>query len=140
MIMAAVDGTREAEVAVKGECDVARARIAAKRLATDLGMRRDAIYRLATAVTELASNLVFHTTDGGVIRLTTIVETDRQGVEVAAEDHGPGLADIGLAMTDGYSSNGGLGGGLPGCKRLMDEFEISSRPGKGTLVVARLWR
>jgi serine/threonine-protein kinase RsbT len=64
----------------------------------------------------------------------------RRGIEVVAEDDGPGIADIALAMTDGFTTNNGLGGGLPGSRRLMDEFAIASTRGQGTRITARLWR
>lgn len=128
-----------ADVAVRDEYDVSRARVAATTLAEQAGFSRGAAYRLATAVSELATNLVFHATRGGVISLSTMTRDGRTGIEVVAEDQGPGIADIGLAMTDGHSTNGGLGSGLPGCRRLVDEFEIQSEAGRGTRVVIRLW-
>ena len=113
-------------VEVHAELDVSRARIAAVAMARRLGFGQPAAYRLATAVSELANNLVFHATRGGI--------------ELRAQDDGPGIVDVARAMRDGVSTNGGLGGGLPGTRRLMDEFEIDSVPGVGTRVVARLWR
>jgi serine/threonine-protein kinase RsbT len=93
-----------------------------------------------TAVSELAHNLHFHTHLGGTISLAALDEGGRIGVEVVSEDQGPGIPDIDLAMQDGFSTNRGLGGGLPGVRRLMDEFSIRSEVGVGTRVVARLWR
>lgn len=126
-------------VAVRDEYDVSRARVAAADLALRAGFARAAVYRLATAVSELANNLVFHATAGGVIHLSTLMRAGRTGIEVVVEDSGPGIADITQAMVDGHSTNGGLGSGLPGCRRLADEFEISSQAGVGTRVVVRLW-
>ncbi|MGE5476805.1 MAG: anti-sigma regulatory factor [Bacteroidales bacterium] len=127
------------DVIVRDEYDVSRARVAVTTLAQQAGFTRGAVYRLATAVSELASNLVFHAKAGGVIHLSTVRRDGRSGIEVVAEDQGPGIADIELAMTDGHSTNGGLGSGLPGCRRLVDEFEIQSAAGSGTRVVVRLW-
>lgn len=113
--------------------------MALTNLAQQLGFTRGAAYRLATAVSELATNLVFHAVGGGVIHLSPVTRDGRVGIEVVAEDHGPGIADLALAMTDGHSTNGGLGSGLPGCRRLVDEFEIQSAAGQGTRVMVRLW-
>lgn len=128
------------DVSVRDEYDVSRARVAVAATAQQLGFARGAVYRLATAVSELACNLVFHATGGGVIRISTLARDGRFGIQVEAEDQGPGIADLDLAMTDGHSTNGGLGSGLPGCKRLVDEFEINSQAGEGTRVVVRLWQ
>jgi len=94
---------------------------------------------VATAVSELANNLFFHTDNGGVIQLFPIESGGNPGIEVVAQDDGPGIKCIDTAMTDGYSSNGGLGGGLGGTQRLMDEFAIESEHGVGTRIVARKW-
>jgi len=135
-----IDRPRVVEVAVESEVDVSRARRAAIAMAESLGFGRAAAYRLATAVSELATNLVFHADRGGVIRLTPLDAAGRVGLELAACDDGPGIADLDHAMRDGVSTAGGLGSGLPGTRRLMDEFEIASTVGEGTRVVARLWR
>ncbi|MDX8411133.1 MAG: anti-sigma regulatory factor [Mariprofundaceae bacterium] len=94
---------------------------------------------VATAVSELANNQFFHTNSGGVIQFYHIEHSGRHGIEIVAQDEGPGIACIDMAMTDGFSSNGGLGGGLGGVKRLMDEFEIESEHGAGTRIVVRKW-
>jgi serine/threonine-protein kinase RsbT len=122
------------------ECDVSHARILATEMGARIGFSSPQLYRLATAVSELGNNLVFHATHGGRITLTPVVIGQRRGIEVVAEDDGPGIADIALAMTDGFTTNNGLGGGLPGSRRLMDEFAIVSTFGRGTRVVARLWQ
>ncbi len=125
-------------ILVEKEFDVALARQEGKRLAQALGFRPTARACIATSISELATNLVFHA-GGGTITLSPVEQEDRQGLEVLCEDSGPGIEDIDLAMQDGYSTTGGLGGGLPGAKRLMDEFEIQSQVGVGTRVVARMW-
>ena len=95
---------------------------------------------MATATTELASNLFFHASDGGRISLTLIEEEGCVGIQVVADDHGPGIEDLKLAMQDGYSTRASMGGGLPGVERLMDEFEITSEFGVGTRIVAKKWK
>jgi serine/threonine-protein kinase RsbT len=122
------------------ECDVSHARILATEMGGRIGFSSSQLYRLATAVSELGNNLVFHATRGGRLTLTPLVTGHRRGIEMVAEDDGPGIADIALAMTDGFSTNHGLGGGLPGSHRLMDEFAIASTFGVGTRIVTRLWR
>jgi len=94
---------------------------------------------VATAVSELANNLFFHTKVGGSIQFFHIENDGQTGIEVVAHDDCAGIADIEQAMADGFSSNGGLGGGLGGMQRLMDEFEIESASGKGTHIVMRKW-
>ncbi len=80
-----------------------------------------------------------HASRGGRLQVSVVAAAGRRGVELVADDDGPGIADIAQAMVEGYSSGGGLGCGLPGVQRLMDEFSIESMPGRGTRVVARKW-
>lgn len=126
-------------VAVTQEWHVARAQRAATALARSVGLSQVAVYSLATSVSELANNLFFHTRVGGTITLRAVRQNGSVGVEIVAEDDGPGIADVDSAMRDGFTTNGGLGVGLPGIKRLMDEFEIESQVGAGTRVVAVIW-
>ena len=111
------------------EVDIALARIYAGRIATSLGVRSATKGRLVTAVSELAWNIVRHAGDG---TCTLSVEDDEDGRLVVAtfEDHGPGIDDLDAAMGEGFTTRGGLGCGLPGTKRLVDTFHITSRPGK----------
>jgi serine/threonine-protein kinase RsbT len=127
-------------VQVTEEHHIARARQAAVALAEEIGLKRVVVYYVATSVSELANNLFFHTPRGGRITLTALRRDGEIGIEVVAEDDGLGIPDVGLAMQDGFSTSGGLGGGLPGVERLMDEFEITSAAGAGTRVVARKWQ
>lgn len=127
-------------VPIQSELDVAFARQLARRMAEQAGFKSAKVYRLETAVSELAHNLHAHALPGGNIGLAIVEDGERIGVEIVAEDKGPGIADIELAMQDGYSTNRGLGSGLPGARRLMDEFSIKSELGSGTRIVARLWR
>ena len=93
---------------------------------------------LATAVSELGQNIVKYAGRGG-LRLSPLEDETRQGVEIVAEDRGPGIRDLETAMQDHVSTGGTLGLGLPGVRRMMDEFEIESEPGQGTRVIARKW-
>lgn len=120
------------------EMDAGAARRTAWAMAEAAAFGRADVYALAIAVSELAHNLVFHTLRGGTISLRLVRRHGRQGVEVVASDDGPGIADVALALTDGYTTGHGLGGGLPGVKRLMDEFELSSSPA-GTRIRALKW-
>jgi serine/threonine-protein kinase RsbT len=94
---------------------------------------------VATAISELARNIVRYAVRGEII-LRLVQNDGKKGIEVVANDDGPGIPDVGLAMQDGYSTSGGLGLGLPGTRRLMDDFEITSDFGKGTTVTVRRWR
>jgi len=126
-------------VDVTEEYHIAQAQRAAKSLARSLGLREVATYSITTAVSELANNLFFHAHCGGTITIAALRRNGRVGVEVVAVDEGPGIADVEAAMRDGFTTDGGLGGGLPGVERLMDELDITSVPGEGTRVLARKW-
>ncbi len=126
-------------IAVMEKWHVVQAQRAAKALAWSAGLSQVAVFCFATSVSELANNLFFHTREGGTITLRAVRQNGSVGVEVVAEDDGPGIANVDSAMQDGFTTNGGLGGGLPGVERLMDEFEIESQVGAGTRVVARKW-
>ena len=126
-------------VRVYKEHQIAQARQAATGVAQSLGFSPPAAACLATAVTELASNLFFHAQNGGAITLIVIKDGKNVGIQVVSEDAGPGIEDVPLAMQDGYTTRGGMGGGLPGTRRLMDDFEITSKPGAGTRIVATKW-
>jgi serine/threonine-protein kinase RsbT len=92
--------------------------------------------RAATAATELARNMMRHAGEG---RATIEVLTDPEGVRVVFEDRGPGIADVAQALQDGYSSSGGLGQGLGGAKRLVDELELETAAGEGTTITMTKW-
>jgi len=121
---------------IRAEIDVAEARQQARLLAERHGFSRVRAYGLATAVSELANNLVFHASRGGRIALAA----HERRIELVAEDDGPGIADLALAMEDGYSTVGSLGCGLPGTQRLVDQFAITSAPGQGTRVECSICR
>ncbi|MDO9140358.1 MAG: anti-sigma regulatory factor [Methylobacter sp.] len=123
-------------VYVAAEFNIAEAARQAKLMASVLGFSSVQSYYIATAASELAANVFIHA-DGGMFEVSAL--TDRPGLELVVSDHGPGIADIEKALQDGYSTAGGLGCGLPGVQRLMDEMDIDSQPGQGTVVRARKW-
>ena len=128
-------------ICIRGEQHVMQAARTARQLAERLGFTRNLAYHVATATSELASNLAVHA-GGGHVYLRPLAGPDGHptGLEVIAEDQGPGIVDLTLAMTEGYSTASRLGCGLPGASRLMDEFYIRSTPGQGTHVRAVKWR
>jgi len=95
---------------------------------------------VGTAASELANNLWLYALHGGEVRIQLLTDGASVGVELVAEDDGPGIADLSLALREGYSSGGGMGCGLPGVQRLMDEMQVTTAAGSGTCVVARKWR
>ncbi|MCJ2069378.1 anti-sigma regulatory factor [Methylobacterium sp. J-030] len=127
-------------VRVTTEIDVAEARQEARKLALRHGFGTVRAHGLATAVSELAMNLVLHSARGGLIRLTVQDAPEAAVIELVSEDDGPGIPDLGLAMEDGYSTRGGLGCGLPGTRRLVDAFAITSCVGAGTRIVCLVRR
>ncbi|WP_256872783.1 anti-sigma regulatory factor [Candidatus Entotheonella palauensis] len=127
-------------VPVTAEHQVIQAWQTVRTLAESDGFGRVVTYYVVTSVAELANNLVLHASRGGTISMVLVRQGDRKGIEVVAEDDGPGIADISQALQDGFSTIGGMGSGLPGVVRLMDECEITSTLGSGTRVVARKWQ
>ena len=125
---------------VTKEYHVTQARQAAVILAREIGFSPTRVSCVATAVSELAGNLFLHASRGGAITLAAIEREGEIGIEAIAQDQGPGIPDVNRAMEDGFSTSGGLGEGLPGAERLMDEFEITSTVGVGTRIVARKWQ
>lgn len=123
---------------VRIEQDVVLARQAVRRIAQDCGMRLIDQTKLVTAVSELARNTVVYG-GGGDMDWAVIEQSARTGIRLTFRDEGPGIADIKLAMTDGWTSGGGLGLGLTGAKRLVDEFELESTPGIGTRISIVRW-
>ena len=126
-------------VSIDCDADIVSARQKGRELASQCGFPSTDLAVIATAISELARNIVRYAVHGEII-LRSLDENGKRGVEVVAVDDGPGIADLALAMQDGYSSSGGLGLGLPGTRRLMDEFEIVSDFGKGTAVTVRRWK
>ncbi len=123
---------------IQSDLDIVTARSMAREIAKSQGFGAIDQARIATAVGELARNIFIYAKTGEV----TIRGVDRggqRGIEIICADHGPGIENIELAMQDGYSTSGGLGMGIPGARRLMNEFDIQSRPGAGTRVTCRKW-
>jgi len=119
--------------------DVVRARQAARKCAIGLGFSLVEQTKIVTAASELARNTVIHG-GGGTLVIESLNHDDRRGLRLKFEDQGPGIANIDQALRDGYTTGNGLGLGLGGSKRLANEFEIQSEPGKGTRVVFTRWR
>jgi serine/threonine-protein kinase RsbT len=126
-------------VAINADQDIVLARQKGRALAAELGFSAVDATFVATAISELARNIVAYARRGE-ITLQAVRGSSRQGIVVVASDDGPGISDIGQALRDGFSTSGSLGLGLPGVRRLMDEFEIDSRPGRGTTVTVKKWR
>ncbi len=128
----------EVQVPVGSDSDIVVARQKGRELALGLGFPTSDATLIATAISELARNILLYAGEGEIL-LRRTDDGHRQGVVVVARDEGPGIADLRQAMQDGYSTSGHLGLGLPGVRRLMDEFEIESEVTKGTKVTATKW-
>ncbi len=128
----------EVRVAIRADADVVAARQAARGLAAQAGFPAADLTLIATAVSEVSRNIVRFAGSGEVI--VELVEEPRRGIRVVALDSGPGIEDVELALSDGYSTYAGLGLGLPGARRLMDEFAVVSEAGRGTTVTMTKWR
>jgi serine/threonine-protein kinase RsbT len=127
------------EVAIQAESDMVAARRTVRDAATRLGFSVTDVTRIVTAASELARN-VFKYAGEGAMHWRLLEDGGRSGIEIQFVDKGPGIADIRRAMEEGYTTGGGLGMGLPGARRLMDEMDIQSTVGKGTVVTVRKWR
>lgn len=132
----------EARLAIATEDDIVAARGAAREVAKLLQFGAVDQSRIATAVSELARNVIRYATDGrGEVTIRKLDGTPRGiGIEVVVSDSGPGIADVEQALGEGYTSGSGMGMGLPGTRRLMDELQIESALGRGTTVTIRKWR
>lgn len=133
-----MNGEHSGSLPVRIEQDVVLARQLARKLASDCGMRLVDLTKLVTAVSELARNTVIYG-GGGDMDWQVLEEGGRTGVRLLFRDEGPGIADLKLALTDGWTSGNGLGLGLTGARRLVDEFELDSVPGEGTRVTITRW-
>jgi serine/threonine-protein kinase RsbT len=128
----------EARVTIHSPSDIVTARQQGRRLATQVGFEGMDLTVVATAISEVARNIIEYARSGEIL-IRVVHDGGRRGLMVQATDEGPGIADVEQAMLDGYSTGKGLGIGLPGAKRLMDDFEVHSSPGRGTTVVMRKW-
>lgn len=131
------DRPEEVRVPVSVEADIVTARQAARELAATAGLAGADLTLLATAVSEIARNILRFAGDGEIT--VEIVDRPRRGIRVVARDTGPGIADVGQALRDGWSTDEGLGLGLPGARRLVDDFRITSEVGRGTTVSMTTW-
>lgn len=125
-------------VKINTEWDIVAARQLGRSVAKELGFGTVDQARITTAISELARNIYLYAGQGSIC-IEKISEFGKQGLQVIASDKGPGISDIRQVMEDGFSTSGGLGAGLPGVKRLMDEFKIDSVYGEGTEIVAVKW-
>ncbi|VVB94144.1 Anti-sigma F factor [uncultured archaeon] len=125
-------------VQINSEIDIVTARQKGRDKAQQLGFSSTELTLIATAISEVVRNIVEYARRGELC-VGIVQQGDKRGIVVVAQDSGPGIPDINLAMQDGYSTGKSLGLGLPGAKRLMDEFEIVSEVGKGTKVTMKKW-
>lgn len=130
------DGTR---VAIAKDADVVTARQKGREVAASVGFTATEATLIATAISEIARNIVKFAERGEML-ITVVAENGRHGVTILARDVGPGITNVPEAMRDGYSTYAGLGLGLPGAKRLMDQFDVAAEVGKGTTVTMTKWR
>jgi len=129
----------EAVIPINSDVDVVAARQKGRELAVELGFVSTDLTLLATAISELARNIIRYAKHGEIL-IASVQSGERVAITVVARDKGPGIANISLAMQDGFSTSGGLGLGLPGVKRLMDEFHLVSDANKGTTVTIKKWK
>jgi serine/threonine-protein kinase RsbT len=124
---------------IRAETDMVRVRNSVRTLANQLKFSLVEQTKLVTAASEIARNTLIYG-KGGTLRAEVLEEDSRKGLKLVFEDHGPGIPDIELAMTDGYTSGGGLGLGLSGARRLVSEFAIESSVGSGTRITLLKWK
>ena len=139
MLEPTLDADAEHCVPVASVNDIVTARLQGRVLAEGLGFSAGEATLVATAISELARNIVQYAGRGDIV-LRTITNGTKRGVVVVARDHGPGIADLKLAVRSGYSTSGGLGLGLPGVRRIVDDFQIVSNRQDGTTVTVTKWR
>jgi serine/threonine-protein kinase RsbT len=128
----------EIRVAIRTDADVVTARQEARTMGAGLGFSSTDLTLLATAISEVARNITAYAGEGEV-SLRILRENGREGIEVVASDRGPGITDVELAMQDGFTTGNGLGLGLPGTRRLVDDFKLDTVPGAGTTIRLVKW-
>ncbi len=128
----------EIRINIQSATDIVNARQAGREMAAEAGFSTVDLTVIATAISEIARNILIYAKQGEIF-LQRLHKEQRNGILVIARDNGPGIRDIPQAMQDGYTTAKGLGIGLPGTRRLMDEFEITSKPGAGTTIIMRKW-
>lgn len=132
------DKLNKITIPINSELDIVIARQKGREMAKEYGFVTIDLALIATAISELTRNIISYATKGNVF-LELIDDQGRKGILVIAQDEGPGIESIELAMQDGYSTANSLGLGLPGVRRLMDDFAIKSELGKGTTITATKW-
>ena len=128
----------QVRISVTSDHDILRARQRVRELASEANFTTLESTSIATAVSELARNILQHAGRGEIL-IRSIQEENKTGVVVVARDKGPGISSVSNALQDGFSTNGGLGLGLPGVRRMMDQFEIVSQQNRGTTVIVKKW-
>jgi serine/threonine-protein kinase RsbT len=129
----------DVRVEIAADRDIVEARGQGRALAVRLGFSRTDATLIATAISEIGRNILVHA-GAGEVSIAQTAEDHMVGIEVVARDRGPGIPDVERALSEGYATGNGLGLGLPGAKRLMDEFSIETELGRGTTVTMRKWR
>jgi serine/threonine-protein kinase RsbT len=128
----------ESRVTIHSPTDIVTARQEVRRLASQVGFDGMDLTVVATAVSEVARNIIEYAVSGEIV-IRTLSDASRSGIMMIATDEGPGIPDVEQAMLDGFSTGKGLGIGLPGARRLMDHFEVRSQIGRGTTVIMKKW-
>ena len=126
-------------VPILTDMDIVAARQSGRKLATELGFSQTDTTLIATAISELTRNIILYAKQGEVV-LRPLQRLDVKGIMVIARDRGPGIENVPQVMRMGFSTSGSLGLGLPGVKRLMDDFNIDSQPGSGTTITVQKWK
>jgi serine/threonine-protein kinase RsbT len=129
---------REARVRIQSSADIVTARQQGRSIASEIGFSNSNLTIIATAISEIARNIVEYAKEGEAV-ISLINDGPRQGIQIILSDEGPGIPDTSTVMRDGFSTGRGLGIGLPGARRLMDEFEIVSEVGRGTTITMKKW-
>lgn len=129
----------ELAITIASDVDVVSARQHGRELAAEVGFSAGDQTVIAAAISEIARNILNYARRGAMT-FRTVLDGDRSGIIIVASDQGPGIPDVPRAMQDGYSTSGGLGLGLPGARRLMDDFEVVSAPRQGTTITMKKWK
>ena len=129
---------REARVRIQSSADIVTARQQGRSIASEIGFSNSNLTIIATAISEIARNIVEYAKEGEAV-ISLINDGPRQGIQIVLSDEGPGIPDTSTVMRDGFSTGRGLGIGLPGARRLMDEFDIVSEVGRGTTITMKKW-
>ncbi|MES2202475.1 MAG: anti-sigma regulatory factor [candidate division FCPU426 bacterium] len=129
----------ETHIPIRAESDILQARQKGREMASSMGFAGVELTLITTAISEISRNIVKYAGEGDIV-FWQVDMGSNQGLVIQARDQGPGIPDLVAAMQDGFSTGNGLGLGLPGARRLMDDFEIQSQLGKGTVVTLTKWR